>query len=116
MGRTPATAARSLTRSARPPAHGASVVAGAVALIPLERFEQAHEFEVTYGGGEANVAVSLANYGVSARFVTASESGTLGASSSAEKSSPPALDSLCAGWVSGCSVAAGGEPPMPPPK
>lgn len=36
-----------------------------------ERFVQAHEFEVTYGGGEANVAVSLANYGQNARFLTA---------------------------------------------
>ena len=25
------------------------------------RFSQAHEFEATFGGGEANVAVSLAN-------------------------------------------------------
>lgn len=35
------------------------------------RFSQAHEFEATFGGGEANVAVSLANYGQDARFVTA---------------------------------------------
>ncbi|MCX7971501.1 MAG: PfkB family carbohydrate kinase, partial [Negativicutes bacterium] len=28
------------------------------------RFGQASSFEVVYGGGEANVAVSLANYGV----------------------------------------------------
>ncbi len=34
------------------------------------RFEQAHSFDVVYGGGEANVAVSLANYGVDACFVT----------------------------------------------
>jgi len=34
------------------------------------RFEQAHSFDVVYGGGEANVAVSLANYGLDARFVT----------------------------------------------
>lgn len=34
------------------------------------RFIQATEFEATYGGGEANVAVSLANYGFSASFVT----------------------------------------------
>lgn len=34
------------------------------------RFVQADSFEATFGGGEANVAVSLANYGVDARFVT----------------------------------------------
>ncbi len=34
------------------------------------RFSQAKELELTYGGGEANVAVSLANYGLDARFVT----------------------------------------------
>lgn len=35
-----------------------------------ERFLQAHEFEVSFAGGEANAAVSLANYGVDAAFVT----------------------------------------------
>lgn len=34
------------------------------------RFVQADTFEATYGGGEANVAVSLANYGLEAFFVT----------------------------------------------
>lgn len=34
------------------------------------RFVQADKFEATYGGGEANVAVSLANYGMDAAFVT----------------------------------------------
>ena len=34
------------------------------------RFVQADTFGATYGGGEANVAVSLANYGMDARFVT----------------------------------------------
>lgn len=35
------------------------------------RFSQAHGFEATFGGGEANVAVSLANFGFDAEFVTA---------------------------------------------
>lgn len=35
-----------------------------------ERFSQASEFTATYGGGEANVAVSLANYGIESSFVT----------------------------------------------
>lgn len=34
------------------------------------RFVQADKFEATYAGGEANVAVSLANYGMNAAFVT----------------------------------------------
>ena len=34
------------------------------------RFVQAESFGATYGGGEANVAVSLANYGMDAKFVT----------------------------------------------
>ena len=35
-----------------------------------ERFVQANSLEFTFGGGEANVAVSLANYGLDAAFVT----------------------------------------------
>ena len=34
------------------------------------RFVQATTFGATYGGGEANVAVSLANYGLDAKYVT----------------------------------------------
>ncbi len=34
------------------------------------RFIQAESFGATYGGGEANVAVSLANYGVDVKYVT----------------------------------------------
>lgn len=34
------------------------------------RFSQTNSFDVIYGGGESNVAVSLANYGVPVRFVT----------------------------------------------
>ena len=35
-----------------------------------QRFVQAEKFNVVYGGGEANVAVSLANYGMPATFVS----------------------------------------------
>lgn len=35
-----------------------------------KRFTQSDSFVATFGGGEANVAVSLANYGVDASFVT----------------------------------------------
>ena len=34
------------------------------------RFVQAQNFDVTFGGGEANVAVSLANYGLESYFVS----------------------------------------------
>ena len=34
------------------------------------RFVQADKFEATYAGGEANVAVSLCNYGMDAAFVS----------------------------------------------
>lgn len=34
------------------------------------RFAQARSFDVIYGGGEANVAVSLANYGIPVEYVT----------------------------------------------
>lgn len=35
-----------------------------------QRFVQSNTFEASYGGGEANVAVSLANYGMDAAFVS----------------------------------------------
>ncbi|HMQ45983.1 MAG TPA: sugar kinase [Saprospiraceae bacterium] len=34
------------------------------------RFNQAHSFDAIYGGGESNVAVSLANYGIPVSFVS----------------------------------------------
>ena len=34
------------------------------------RFSQAGQFDATFGGGEANVAVSLANFGIDSSFVT----------------------------------------------
>ena len=38
--------------------------------IGSERLLQSPMLEATFGGGEANVAVSLANYGMNASFVT----------------------------------------------
>ncbi|MBE5871961.1 MAG: sugar kinase [Lachnospiraceae bacterium] len=43
-----------------------------------ERFLQADEFDVNYGGGEANVAVSLANYGHETEYVTAVPDNEIG--------------------------------------
>lgn len=44
-----------------------------------EKLIQADEFDVCYGGGEANVAVSLANYGHDAEFVTKVPDNPIGA-------------------------------------
>jgi 2-dehydro-3-deoxygluconokinase len=44
----------------------------------FQRFTQARAFDATYGGGEANVAVSLANYGESVEFVTRLPNNDLG--------------------------------------
>lgn len=43
-----------------------------------EKFIQADEFDVNYGGGEANVAVSLSNYGHDTEFVTAVPANPIG--------------------------------------
>ncbi len=43
-----------------------------------QRFIQAQTLEATFGGGEANVAVSLANYGADAYFVTKLPSNPIG--------------------------------------
>ncbi len=45
-----------------------------------ERFFQSPMLEATFGGGEANVAVSLANYGLDAGFVTALPDNDVGES------------------------------------
>ena len=42
------------------------------------RLVQTNSLEMTFGGGEANVAVSLANYGKKARFVTKLPDNDLG--------------------------------------
>ena len=49
-------------------------------LCPLgfERLVQAKSFDVTYAGGEANVAVSLANFGIPSDFVSRLPSNELG--------------------------------------
>lgn len=43
-----------------------------------QRFSQASSFDVIYGGGESNVAVSLANYGIDSTFVTRLPENDLG--------------------------------------
>lgn len=43
-----------------------------------QRFVQAKSFDIVYGGGEANVAISLANFGIDSRFVTRLPANPLG--------------------------------------
>jgi len=43
-----------------------------------ERFFQSPTFEATFGGGEANVAVALSNYGLDAGFITALPDNDIG--------------------------------------
>jgi len=45
-----------------------------------ERFFQSAQFEATFGGGEANVAVALANYGLDAGFISALPNNDIGES------------------------------------
>ena len=44
-----------------------------------QKYIQATQFDINYGGGEANVAVSLANYGHDAEFVTKVPENPIGA-------------------------------------
>ena len=65
-----------------------------------KRFIQADRWEVSYGGGEANVAVSLANYGLDAAYVTKLPDNPLGQA---------ALNSLRALGVDTSMTVRGGE-------
>lgn len=64
------------------------------------KFEQANSFDVVYGGGEANVAVSVANYGLDAYFVTKLPKNPIGQS---------AINSLRQFGVHTDYIARGGE-------
>ncbi len=65
-----------------------------------QRFVQSDSFDVVYGGGEANVAVSLANYGLDAHFVTKVPNNPIGQS---------ALNHLRRFGVNTDYIARGGE-------
>ena len=73
------------------------------------RFVQADTFGATYGGGEANVAVSLANYGFDAKFVTKLPKHEIGQA---------AVNSLRKYGVDTTDIVRGGdkEPPRDPPR
>ncbi len=64
------------------------------------RFVQADSFEAAYGGGEANVAVSLAGFGLDAAFVTKLPDNEIGQS---------AINSLRRYGVDTTFIARGGE-------
>ena len=66
----------------------------------FQRFTQARTFEAVYGGGEANVAVSLANYGETVDFVTRLPKNDLG---------DACLSSLRGLGVGTAYIARGGE-------
>lgn len=66
----------------------------------FQRFTQATQFDVNYGGGEANVAVSLANYGVPVDFVSRIPENDIGVC---------ALQSLRKYNVGTAHIARGGE-------
>ncbi len=65
-----------------------------------ERFVQCSSVEFTFGGGEANVAVSLANYGLDAAFVTKLPAHAIGQS---------AVNSLRRYGVDTSKIVRGGE-------
>lgn len=65
-----------------------------------ERFVQSDNFDACYGGGEANVAVSLANYGHDAAYVTKLPKNDIGQA---------AINSLRRFGVDTSNVARGGE-------
>lgn len=64
------------------------------------RFVQANQFDIIFGGGEANVAVSAANYGLEAAFVTKLPDNPIGQA---------ALNSLRRYGVDTKYIARGGE-------
>ncbi len=64
------------------------------------RFEQANRFEASFGGGEANVAVSLAHFGMDAAFVSKFPAHSIG---------DMAVRSLRAEGVDVNSIVRGGE-------
>ena len=64
------------------------------------RIQQTDEFKASYAGGEANAAVSLANYGEDSRFVTMVPENDLGQS---------AVNSLRHWGVDVSCIARGGE-------
>ena len=66
----------------------------------FKRFVQADTFDVTYGGGEANVAAALCNYGLNGTFVTKVPNNAIGQS---------AINHLCRYGVNTQYIVKGGD-------
>lgn len=64
------------------------------------RFVQTDQFQATYGGGEANVCVSLSNYGVPSKFITRLPDNAIGQS---------AINNLRQYGVDTTEIARGGD-------
>ncbi len=64
------------------------------------RFVQANQFDIIFGGGEANVAVSAANYGLPAQFITKLPNNPIGQA---------AINSLRRYGVDTTKIARGGD-------
>lgn len=75
-------------------------IMGRLSPVGYKRFVQADTFEVIYGGGEANVAMSLAGFGIEAAYVTKLPDNDIGTA---------ALRTLRAHGVDVSGVARGGE-------
>ena len=75
-------------------------IMGRLSPVGYKRFVQADTFEVIYGGGEANVAMSLAGFGIEAAYVTKLPDNDIGTA---------ALRTLRAHSVDVSGVARGGE-------
>lgn len=73
---------------------------GRLSPVGYKRFVQADAFEMVYGGGEANVAVSLANFGLKSAYVTKLPENDIGTA---------ALRSLRAHGVDVSGIVRGGE-------
>lgn len=99
-----ATQPETFVKAAKVPLAGKVVTFGEIMLrlAPLGyyRFVQAETFGATYGGGEANVAVSLANFGLDARYVTKLPTHEIGQA---------ALDSLRRYGVDTSKIVRGGK-------
>ena len=75
------------------------------------RFSQANNFDAIYGGGESNVAVSLANYGVDVDFVTRLPKNDIGACAmmeiaviAADNTVTPSSAKVCATGILATSI------------
>ena len=63
----------------------------------FKRFVQADSFDVTYGGGEANVAAALCNYGLQGTFVSKVPDNAIG-QAAINHLRRYGVDTICCPW------------------